>query len=455
MSREMIKGFKMKEEIEAIWTTIAQNTITYEIYPTAEQKLGEITLLLTSEQSVEAWTQDVIEIERSENKIVIQVDLTQAIKEVFEPQVIRWKTYLRTEVDGQEYIYRLANSDIKAKMEGHEDLKLYRMDFLYGEPFAEIGDFEVRPYYTVFGRSGIMVYEKERRYISGIMNKATDVSIKKNQLKIEFSYQSIPGYEPCCVSMALRNSKEVENMRYEMPIKIKEKDGKWKKAEANLSLDQIKLRALYWDVYLEYQSSNGERFLTKLKNYSQKFVKKQFMSFWRDDTYSFGNDEIFYPYMTTTDSLAFQCREKGEYDGLSFRLKERIAAGVYRLFKPYWKNKKIHLVYEKFCMMAQDNGYYFFKYCMENNMEEKMDRSIYYVMDKNSPDMSKLAPYKKNVVKFMSIRYIVYLLASKLLISTDTRTHAYAWRRKTVLFLNIWILKNWYFYSMELLRSKK
>ena len=431
MGYEMIKGFQMKEEIEANWVDVGDDKITYDIYPKATQKVGKIRFLLTSEQSVGAWIQDAEELERSKEKIRICIDFTQVIEEVFGPQTIKWKTYIYTEVEGEEYIYRLTSNMIKEKMDGHEDGKLYKTDFLYGPDAGEVDEiYKVRPYYTVFGRMGIMVYEKERQYISSMVNKVTDVSIKGSRLKIEFLYHRLPDAEPICISIQLRNSKEIEQMRYEMPVKQCGTNEKWQKGEAELELASLKLRALYWDVYLEYKTSEDKRYLTKLKNFSPKFIKKQFMSFWRDDTYSFGNNEIFYPYMTTTDALAFQCREKGEYDGLSFRVKERIAAGIYYLFKSHWQQKKIYLVYEKFCMMAQDNGYYFFKYCMDNHMEEKMDRSIYYVMDKNSPDMATLAPYKKNVIKFMSIRYIVYLLASKLLISTDTRTHAYAWRKK-------------------------
>ncbi|MDO4553968.1 MAG: CDP-glycerol glycerophosphotransferase family protein [Lachnospiraceae bacterium] len=435
MSQEKIVGFQIKEEIAAVWKTMEDGKIVYEIRPSESQKIGEIEFLLTSEQSVGNWSQGVTILEKREDRILFQVELGQVFQELFwqyaEKQVtMKWKTYIKTKVEGEDYLYRLTDFAVKQKMEEHEDEKLYKMDFMFGNIIGNMGEYEVVPYCTVYGRMGLKLGRKSARYTGTIINKVTDVSIKKEHLRIQFQYQTIENCEPTNVLIKLRNSKEVDEMSYSLPIENKGKKGKWNLAEAHLNLAEVKLRALYWDTYLEYRSKEGDVFQTKLKNYSPKFVKKQFMSFWRDDTYSFGDNEIFYPYMTTTDALAFQCREKGEYDGLSFRIKERIAAGVYYLFKKHWQGMKIHLVYEKFCMMAQDNGYYFFKYCMDNDMEKKMDRSIYYVMDKNSPDMDKLAPYKKNVVQFMSIRYIVYLLASKLLISTDTRTHAYAWRRK-------------------------
>lgn len=430
MGYEMIKGFQMKEEIEANWVDVGDDKITIELHPNKDQNKGKIEFLLSSDQSMYIWVQEVTELERSADKIVILVDFAQSVNELFSEEFVKWKAYVRIEEDNNKDVYRLVNASVKEKMEGHEDKKMYQMSFLYGDVMSNVGNFEICPYFSVYGRVGMIVSPKERRYIHRVINKVTDVSIKKNRLTIKFQYQKITNCKPAAISIRLRNSKDVEALHYEMQIKECGGSGKWMNGEANLNLDETKLRPLYWDIYLEYESREGDRFLTKLKNYSPKFVKKQFMSFWRDDTYDMANNEIFYPYMTVADALAFQCREKGEYDGLMFRIKERIAAGVYYLFKSHWQGKKIHLVYEKFCVMAQDNGYYYFKYCMDNDMEEKMDRSIYYVMDKNSPDMDKLAPYKKNVVKFMSIRYIVYLLASKLLISTDTRTHAYAWRKK-------------------------
>ena len=81
-------------------------------------------------------------------------------------------------------------------------------------------------------------------------------------------------------------------------------------------------------------------------------------------------------------------------------------------------------------MMAQDNGYYFFKYCMENKEEERQNCHIYYVITKDAADRKKLEPYKDHVIDFMSIRHMIYMQAAELLISTDTRSHLYAIRQR-------------------------
>ena len=68
-------------------------------------------------------------------------------------------------------------------------------------------------------------------------------------------------------------------------------------------------------------------------------------------------------------TLAFVYRNKGNYDGLDIVFKEFTAMFLYRLAKSYWNKKHICLVSEKFASMAQDNGYYFFKHCMDENEE--------------------------------------------------------------------------------------
>ena len=78
-----------------------------------------------------------------------------------------------------------------------------------------------------------------------------------------------------------------------------------------------------------------------------------------------------FPYYTKGGFLAYLYRPDSPYDVYSTKIKEMAASIVYILSKPLFKRRKVWLVYEKFCSMAQDNGYYFFKYCMENLSEEE------------------------------------------------------------------------------------
>ena len=107
-------------------------------------------------------------------------------------------------------------------------------------------------------------------------------------------------------------------------------------------------------------------------------------------------------------------------------MKEFLALLCYFILKPYWDHKKLWLVGEKYCTMAQDNGFYFFRYCMEQVPEEQR-KKILYVIDKNSTDYQAVKKYEPNVIQFMSFKYMIYLSAAQYLISTDAIRHFYIW----------------------------
>ncbi len=65
---------------------------------------------------------------------------------------------------------------------------------------------------------------------------------------------------------------------------------------------------------------------------------------------------------------------------------------------------------------ARDNGYYYFKYCMENSNNK---RNIYYVIDKKSIDIKKIIEYKKNIIYTNSIKHCIYYFKSNKLISSQ------------------------------------
>ena len=102
---------------------------------------------------------------------------------------------------------------------------------------------------------------------------------------------------------------------------------------------------------------------------------------------------------------------------------DRILSGLFLSRKNIW------IVYEKFCKMAQDNGYYFFKYCMEN-LDEKEKKNIYYVIDKRSDEYKNVEKYGKHVIDFMSVKHMLYIMSMSICISSDSKSHLYAWRTK-------------------------
>ena len=142
----------------------------------------------------------------------------------------------------------------------------------------------------------------------------------------------------------------------------------------------------------------------------------------RDDGY------IIFPYRARGGYLGLRFRKRTTDDSFFIRLKECIAQLKYKKYKKEYDQKKILLIYEKRCEKAQDNGYHFFCYCMENDMEKYLDRSIYYVIRKDSVDRTKLEKYKDHIIDFLSVKHMVYLQACRLLISSDSRAHSYRWQ---------------------------
>ena len=138
---------------------------------------------------------------------------------------------------------------------------------------------------------------------------------------------------------------------------------------------------------------------------------------------------ILFPMGSTGHRLILRCRRQTKYDGQSTRIKEFLAYGIYRVLRPFWKRKRIWIVYEKYCISAQDNGFYFFRYCMERLGKEDRNR-IFFILDRDSAQWNKVEKYRKNVIPFMSFRHILYMLAASLYVASDSRVHGYLWQPK-------------------------
>lgn len=135
---------------------------------------------------------------------------------------------------------------------------------------------------------------------------------------------------------------------------------------------------------------------------------------------------IIFPMGTSGHRMILRCRIRRSYDSLSFRIKEFAAFGTAKLLGPLLKKKKLWLVFEKYCTSAQDNGFYFFRHCMEN-LPPQEKKHIYFILDKNSVQWPIIQKYQKQVLPFLSFRHILYMLTADLYIGSDARLHAYAW----------------------------
>lgn len=182
---------------------------------------------------------------------------------------------------------------------------------------------------------------------------------------------------------------------------------------------------IYWDLHVLLGEEDGSTY--DLMAGTTNWLKNSF--YCRNVQCLLETGNILFPYSTLTNNIAFSHRPLHSSDTMSTRVKEAAAAATYLLLRPYWRRKKVWLVYEKFCALAQDNGFAFFKYCMEEGDENKR-KNIYYVMDKESSEYEKVLPYKDNVIDFMSYKHMLYALVAKIYVGSDAKSHLYQWRPK-------------------------
>ena len=189
--------------------------------------------------------------------------------------------------------------------------------------------------------------------------------------------------------------------------------------------DKSDLKPLRWNCGFILKYGGGEHFLpirfeTRLIRYTLKI---------RNVQSRLKEGYILYPYLGLGGILRLTYREETEYDTAAIRAKEVIAMAIHVLFGSFLRRENKYIVYEKFSKTAQDNSFYFFKYCMEE-LPESEKKKYSYVIDKRAGDYEFVKMYEPHVIQFMSIKHMLYALNAKLLISTDSPPHLYAWRTK-------------------------
>ncbi len=256
--------------------------------------------------------------------------------------------------------------------------------------------------------------------------KTKKFSLKKGIINIAFEYDTGKVHINS-VKLKKRNSDADCNHINEFEFALRNAENVSSgKCEAVLDVNGLGLDIGFWDVVCvcEDKKQPGEVYDAILGGLGT-WMKIKFILFPRWTKTK--EDTIIYPFVNGARQFTIQHRKYDrKYDSYRFIFKEMIALFCYFILKPYWDSKKLWLVCEKFCVMAQDNGLYFFRYCMENAPKEKR-KKILYVIDKECPDYQAVKEYDENVIQFMSFKYMIYLQAAQYLISTDAIRHFYIW----------------------------
>lgn len=279
-------------------------------------------------------------------------------------------------------------------------------------------------------------------------------SLRMNGGVLKICYDLETGYhEYVKTELSFRNKLAADAVAYDFTTISTKKHGNLIRVKVSLDLHTIEWKSLYWDInVLLYNPDNGK---TNHIAISMDTRQRVFQKFLYNGSYRTDNGFFFYPYYTGNKTLAFVYRKKEKYDGLDVVFKEFTAILLYRIGKSYWNKKHICLVSEKFASMAQDNGYYFFKHCMDKNEEAYLNKKIYYIISRDSPDHYKVDPYKKNVIDLMSIRHMIYTQAADLIVSSDSRYHTYAMQCRHSIFNRYLRKKKFVFLQHGVIALKK
>ena len=398
------------------------------------KEFQQMRIILAGVKNQDIYFENAVTAEK-ENELSLEIG--HLVSELEHGRNKSTRILLETVEDGQYHRYHF--SDIKR---ANEDRDLQKGKkawicvqpctdkiYLSGEDGEEGGNFLLCVYMDKGGRWFLGFGTEWRTHKMTQICHLRYLTMRKGKLNLHLVTDSHKyGYKPEQVVFRFRSKLQEERCGYNFEIKTVKIKKDLQYLDACLDLKNVNLRSLYWDVVVMFANpETGERFEAAV---SMTRAYRLFTSFLYGGSYETGNGFFLYPYNTSSKKLAFQFREEGEYDHLGFRLKELTAFAAYYLLKPYWDSRHIQLVYEKFCMMAQDNGYYFFKYCMDHEEEKRQKNHIYYVITKDAPDRKKLDAYQSHLVDFMSIRHMIYMIAAELLVSTDTRNHLYAMRQR-------------------------
>ncbi|WP_242144836.1 MULTISPECIES: CDP-glycerol glycerophosphotransferase family protein [unclassified Bacillus cereus group] len=203
-------------------------------------------------------------------------------------------------------------------------------------------------------------------------------------------------------------------------------------ADKNIFLDQVEVgyQQRLFNTLRELHSISNNDVLNDSKVYhgfinllSQGLDEEaiQYMKLLRSKRYWYGQSQKYEKYFeknphNLTDSLSWKVTKPIRYAETAFRNIKEIMYKAFIIFlslfvKIQKGNKEIWLIGEREDQ-AEDNGYFFFKYCRENHTRQK----VYYIINKDSPHVEKVKKYG-NVIYHSSLKHKVYMLAADMYLS--------------------------------------
>ena len=251
--------------------------------------------------------------------------------------------------------------------------------------------------------------------------------IRHGKLKLEL-HTDVP--EEQIAGLVLREfpGKRSRSTVFEIPVrKIRKGNGCILFAES--PVESLKLGAPEWGIYCKIYEAGIEKEIPCVV--ANRVMRKLFYIKDRSLRYLSGKNEIVFLLLASDYSVHLVHRQHCLYDDRKYRIRECMAKIIYSFTKKYWDQKKIWVFFEKECRTAQDNGYWFFKYCVSEAVKNEIPAELYYVLDTRAIPETQLDPdIRKHLLKFYSWKYMMYLQAADLLVSSESREQAVVWRNR-------------------------
>ena len=398
------------------------------VLPDGEDVSESSELTLINQRSGKSCSCSIINTRKhSEKGFILDVDLSPLKETIENCKSEKWKVTL----SGKDLI---DSGRIEEKANKNKD-PYRRRDELFEAPAGQIDyaerTVEVIPFCTPGGNWHINVGDKCLRYMPVFRCIGLDSGFRKGNPYFKVSCPEIEGARWTGMVLTYRYRLENDRKDFFFPAGSVTREKKRSIIVTECNIKGLEFKPINWDVRMAFEK-DGEQYWCNVTSPDENILNDKdrngIKSLFSEQSISLTDSSQMSISSTDYGNMSVIVQQPTPYSGFLFRLKERIAIGLFKLMRRNLRKKKIYLVYEKFCSMAQDNGFFFFKYCMDNDMEKRMGSHIYYVIDKKQKDYSKLEPYKDHVIQFMSLRHMIYVLAAKLLISSDSKRHAYAWR---------------------------
>lgn len=251
-----------------------------------------------------------------------------------------------------------------------------------------------------------------------IKTKVTSFSMSKNivRLKLNVNSKYHDKFSVGDIQLIQRNKDDLQVVSFKTE---KSAEGNTCSVSCEIDLLEKELFPLYWDVYIAIIVDGKENFV-RISQVTKK------VAYDVDRTISkyqleVNGEDIMYPYITISNDLSFTYRQKEYFENRYYLFKENLAYYFVKAFGKFFEKRDIWIAFEKLAMSAHDSGYYFFDYVYKNKKHD----DFYYVIRKDSPELANLLDKKDKIIYFMSFKYFVYMFASKLLVSSDTKRNSY------------------------------